>query len=183
VTDALDASAETPDALDEALSPEQVEAHQHRAHKVGHVVYGGIIAVTLIAAADDAADSIDLLRILVATGVVLWLAHSFAAAMGHAISRHQHLHPDSVRACMVENSALLLGFLIPLPAIAIGLFHSVDDARAADAAIVISLVALFGIGIVLGRQARMRWHAATVSALVYPLLGGAVIALEVAVAH
>jgi hypothetical protein len=156
---------------------------QHRAHRIAHVVYGAIIAVTLIAAADDAADSLDLLRILIATGAVLWLAHSFASAMGHAITRHQHLRPSSVGACMVENLALLIGFLIPLPAIAVGLLHSVDDARAADAAIIISLVALFIVGIALGREANMRWHAAVLTALTYPALGAVVLALEIAVAH
>ena len=172
-----------PDALERDLAPEHVEEHQHRAHQIAHVVYGGIIAVTLIAAADDSAGADSLLRILIATGIVLWLAHSFAGAIGHAVTRHQHLRPSSVRACMVDNFALLLGFLIPLPAIAVGLLDSVDDARAADAAILISLVALFGVGIALGREAKMRWHVAILTACIYPLLGAAVLALELAVAH
>jgi hypothetical protein len=173
----------SPDVRDEDLTHEQLDEHQHRAHQIAHVVYGGIIAVTIIAAADDAADAVDLLRILIATGIVLWLAHSFASAIGHAVTAHQHLRPSSVAACMVDNFALLLGFLIPLPAIAVGLLHSVDDARAADAAILISLVALFVVGIALGREANMRWHAAVLSALVYPVLGSLVLALELAVAH
>lgn len=168
---------------DDDLDAEHLEERQHRAHWIAHVVYGGVIAVTLVAAADDAADAADLIGLLVATGLVLWLAHSFAAAMGHAITRHQHLRPSSVTACMVDNLALLLGFLIPLPAIAIGLFDTVDDARAADAAIIVSLVVLFVVGIVLGREARMRWHAAILTAFVYPALGAAVIALELAVTH
>ena len=172
-----------PEALDGDLTVEEVGEHQHRAHQIAHVVYGGIIGVTLIAAADDAADAVDLLRILIATGIVLWLAHSFASSIGHAVTAHQHLGPSSVAACMVDNFALLIGFLIPLPAIAVGLLHSVDDARAADAAILISLVALFVVGVALGREANMRWHTAVATALVYPALGGAVLALELAVAH
>jgi len=165
------------------LAPEEVEERRHRAHHIAHVVYGAVIAVTLVAAADDAADSADLLRILIATGIVLWLAHAFATAIGHAVTRHQHLDPASIRASMVDNIALLLGFLIPMPAIAVGLLHAVDDARAADVAIIISLVALFVVGIALGREANMRCHVAVLTALVYPILGALVLALEIAVAH
>jgi hypothetical protein len=172
-----------PDPLDRDLAPEEVEEYQHRAHQIAHIVYGGIIAVTLIAAADDSAHALSLLRILIATGIVLWLAHSFAGAIGHAVTKHQHLRPSTVRACMVDNVSLLLGFLIPLPAIAVGLLEGVDDARAADAAIVVSLVALFGVGIALGREANMRWHGAILTALIYPALGAVVLALELAVAH
>jgi hypothetical protein len=172
-----------PDARDRNLAPAEVEEHQHRAHQIAHVVYGAIIAVTLVAAADDAADSADLLRILIATGFVLWLAHSFAGSIGQAVTRHQHLRPDSVRASMVDNFALLLGFLIPMPAIAVGLLGGVDDARAADVAIILSLVVLFIVGIALGREANMRWHVAALTALVYPILGALVLALEIAVAH
>jgi len=170
-----------PDADDR--TPGAAEEHRHRAHQIAHVVYGAVIAVTIVAAADDAADSADLLRILIATGIVLWLAHSFASAIGHAVTRHQHLRPESVRASMVDNLALLLGFLIPIPAIAVGLTHAVDDARAADASIIISLVALVVVGIALGREANMRWPVAVLTALVYPILGAAVLALELAVAH
>jgi hypothetical protein len=84
---------------------------------------------------------------------------------------------------MVDNFALLLGFLIPMPAIAVGLLGGVDDARAADVAIILSLVVLFIVGIALGREANMRWHVAALTALVYPILGALVLALEIAVAH
>jgi hypothetical protein len=174
--------AEAPTPVD-AEAEARAEEHRGRAHQVAHVIYGAVIAETLLVAADDSEGAGELFRTLIATGLVLWLAHAFAAAMGHAITTKQHLRPASVRACMVDQVALLLGFLVPLPAIALGIFDVLGDARAADVAIAMSLVMLLVVGTGLGRAAGMRWPAALLGGLIYPALGAVVIGLEVAVKH
>ncbi len=154
-----------------------------RARHVALAVYGALVATTLLVAADDGLDAGELFEALVTTGVVLWLAHAFAAAVGRAVADGRHLELPAVLDCMRDELGLLVGFLVPLPAIALGIFDLLGDARAADVAIGVLLGLLLVVGTVLGRLAGMGFLSAVLMGLAYPALGAAVILLEVAVKH
>jgi hypothetical protein len=154
----------------------------HAGH-VAHAVYGALVATTLIVAADDGLDAGELLESLVATGTALWLAHAFAMTVGRSVASGGHLELRAVVACLREESPLLLGFLLPIPAILLGFVDIVPDARAADYAIGVLLAALLIVGTMLGRSASMPWPKAVMVGTVYPALGAVVILLEIALGH
>jgi hypothetical protein len=154
----------------------------HASH-VAHEVYGALVATTLIVAADDGFDAGELLASLVATGIALWIAHGFATTVGRSVATGGHLELRSVGWCLRGESALLLGFLLAMPAIFLGYIDVVPDARAADYAIGVLLLALFVVGARLGRSASMPWLKALVVGAAYPALGAVVIIIEVVVGH
>lgn len=155
---------------------------RHAAH-VAHAVYGALVATVLLVAADDGLDAGELFWALVTSGVALWTAHAFAAAVGRAVAEGRHLDAGAIVDCLHDELALLIGFAVPLPAIALGVFDLLGDARAADVAIGVLLVALLVVGTMLGRAADMSWVRATAVGLVYPALGAVVVVLEIAVKH
>src|SRR6266540_4133958 len=179
------------------VRPGQGVGHHRRGRdrRHGRVPRGVLAAAAEGRAADDmtspggavaAADGLDageLFEALVTTGVVLWLAHAFAAAVGRAVADGRHLELPAVLDCMRDELGLLVGFLVPLPAIALGIFDLLGDARAADVAIGVLLGLLLVVGTVLGRLAGMGFLSAVLMGLAYPALGAAVILLEVAVKH
>jgi len=165
------------------LDAAELERREHNARHIGHILYGSLVATALLVASDDGLDGLEMVEAILATGLVLWIAHAFGNAVGRSLVHKRHVTLHEMRECLGDEAGLLVGFLLSIPAVLLGVLDVFPDARADDIAIGVLLGFLLVVGTLLGRSVEMSWPRAVMVGLVYPLLGALVILLELAVQH
>jgi hypothetical protein len=120
---------------------------------------------------------------VLATMVVFWLAHTWAAIAGERIHTGHMLARERVLALSREEWPMVEAGFGPVVALALGWTGVLGEEAAATAAIVIGVVQLFAWGFALGRRVYPRLLGAVLAAAANGVLGLLLVALEIAVSH
>jgi len=161
---------------------------EHHGHGPGTdfaaAIYGSIVATALIGALDAAhASSGDMLLSVLATMVVFWLAHTWAAISGERIHTGHGLARERIRALARAEWPMVEAGFGPLAGLALGWVGLLSDTTAARLAVGIGIVQLFAWGFVLGRRVYHTWLGASIAGLANGAAGLVLVALEIAVNH
>ena len=137
-----------------------------------------IITAVLVAEAAHITDPVEALLIVLGTGVVLLLAHTYVAVVAErTLIRHQLGSRERVDV-VLDNLPVLLGIAGPSVLFIAAWAGAIELDTAFRWAIALSLVALYGIGVLEGRRMGYSWPRSQLVGLSGALLGGAIILVE-----
>jgi hypothetical protein len=162
------------------------DPYPHRGHGRDYAaaIYGSIVATALIAALEEAhVSSRDVTLSVLATMVVFWVAHTWAAVAGERIHMRHRLSWHRVRVLATEEWPMVEAGFGPLAALGLGWVGLLDDGTAAKIAVAIGVVQLFAWGFVLGHRVYHNWSGAVLAGLGNGVLGLVLVLLEMAVLH
>ncbi len=163
----------------------EAEPTIHRAsERSAHAIYGLIIiTAALVADREHVDDALAALAMVWGAGLVLLLAHLYAA-IAAAVGQRGHLLSHAERHVLILDNAPLLAAII-VPSVLIGLAGlGVLDLRAAiDLSIVVAVVSLFALGALQARSSGASVRTQVALGTLGAAMGALVIALEVALAH
>lgn len=157
-------------------------AHERPGHDFGAAVYGSILVTTLVGAMfEQSAGARSLTLSLLASVLVLWLAHVWSAMIGERVEEGRmfdisHLSPIAAREWPLVEAGLLPGVLLALAWL--GLYPRNTGAVLALAVAVLQLV---GWGMLAGRRTEPRWGRALAVGLVDGVLGLLIVVAEISV--
>ena len=155
-----------------------VPVHQ-RAERLGHALYGLIIVTaTLVAEKGHVTEVIDALGLLLGTALVLLLAHTYSAAMAERAVEGHSLGSLGRRIVVEDNLPVLIAIVAPGLLFILAGMGAVSLDTAYTAAIVLSLAALFGLGLYEGRTAGTSWSESLLSGAAAGTIGLIVVAVE-----
>ena len=150
-----------------------------RAERLGHALYGLIIVTaTLVAEQGHVTEVVDALGLLLGTALVLLLAHIYTGTIAERAVEGHNLGSLGRRIVVEDNLPVLIAIFAPgLLFILAGLgVMSLDTAYTAS--IVLSLAALFGLGLYEGRSASMSWPQSLLGGAAAGTIGLIVVAVE-----
>lgn len=163
---------------------EQVEREEHEMERSSHAVYGLIIITSSLVAdravADDALTS---LLVLLGAGVVLILAHLYSAAVAEVGEKGRWLTHRERHVLIADNVPVLAAVVLPSLLVIAAAIGWLELAVALDIAIIVSVTALFVVGVY---QARRQGASTAVQAGLGTLggvIGIVVILMEVLLVH
>lgn len=155
-----------------------VPVHQ-RAERLGHALYGLIIVTaTLVAEKGHVTEVVDALGLLLATALVLLLAHTYSAAMAERAVEGHSLGSLGRRIVVEDNLPVLIAIVAPGLLFILAGLGAMSLSTAYTAAIYLSLAALFGLGLYEGRTASMSWPESILSGAAAGTIGLIVVAVE-----
>jgi hypothetical protein len=143
-------------------------------------IYGQILVTSMVGALSEDSD-IDAEYILVsvvATMVVFWLAHVYAAAMARGLETAQHVGWTEIRRLAAEEWPLVQATFPTAIVLALGAIGVISTETAVDLAIAVGVVALFAWGLAIGRASRSSWAAALLGAAISAAFGLVVVGLK-----
>lgn len=161
----------------EHSSPEVVRFRE--AERLSHALYG-LIIVTAALGAEKAhiTEVVDALGLLLATALVLLLAHTYSAVMAERTVEGRSLGSVGRRMVIADNIPVLAAVAVPAILFTLAGADVMTLQTAFTAAIVFSLAALFGVGLYEGRRASMGWIHSILSGAAAGAIGVIVIAVE-----
>ena len=149
------------------------------AERLSHALYG-LIIVTAALGAEKAhiTEAVDALGLLLATALVLLLAHTYSAVMAERAVAGASLGSVGRRMVIADNIPVLSAVVVPAILFTLAGADVMTLQTAYTTAIVFSLVALFGVGLYEGRRASMGWIHSTLSGTSAGAIGVIVVAIE-----
>ena len=149
------------------------------AERLSHALYG-LIIVTAALGAEKAhiTEVVDALGLLLATAIVLMLAHTYSSAMAERAIEGHSLGSIGRRMVIADNIPVLSAIVVPAILFALAGIDVMTLQTAYTLAIVFSLAALFGVGLYEGRRASMGWIHSTLSGTAAGAIGVIVIVAE-----
>jgi hypothetical protein len=152
---------------------------QRRAERLAHALYGLIIVTaTLVAERAHVTEVVDALGLLLGTGLVLLLAHTYSSVMAERAVEGHNLGSLGRRIVVEDNLPVLLAIAAPGLLFILAGLGVMSLNTAYTAAIVFSLAALFGLGLYEGRTASMSWSQSLISGAAAGAIGLVVVAFE-----
>jgi hypothetical protein len=150
-----------------------------RAERLSHALYGLIIVTaTLVAEQLHVTEVVDALGLLFGTAIVLLLAHTYSAVIAQRAIEGHSLGSLGRRIVVEDNLPVLLAIVVPALLFVLAGFGVMTLQTAYVAAIVFSLLALFGLGLYEGRTASLSWPHSLISGAAAGTIGLIVVALE-----
>lgn len=147
-------------------------------------VYGTIVVMATVAAGSAGqAHPWRLATIVVATVLVLWVAHVYSSAIGESIYAGRRLDRRELSAVAREESTIPLAAVLPVAALVLGAAGVLRESRAIWAALGIGLLTLGAQGARYAKVERLSPIATAVAVAVNLALGLVIVALEVALSH
>lgn len=145
----------------------------------GHAVYGAIIITAELVIERDHADGAgEVIVVLLATGVVLLLAHSYASALALRSDGRPHKLGE-LALVPVEEAPVLTSLIIPLAAFVLAALDVLSLQTAFRVSIWSTVAFLFVIGLVESRRIGRSKLSSVFIGLVGAFIGVLVILLEV----
>lgn len=132
----------------------------------------------LVAEAEHALEPLEALLIVVGTGVVLFLAHTYVAVVSERMLTQRRLGPSERREVLLDNVPVVIAVVGPSLLFITAELGAIDVERAFQWAIAFSLVVLYGIGLLEWRRIGYTWPTSMLLALGGTLIGGVIIAIE-----
>jgi hypothetical protein len=161
----------------ENSSPEVVRFRE--AERLSHALYGLIIVTAALGAEKvHIAEASEALALLLATAIVLMLAHTYSSAMADRAIEGHSLGSVGRRMVIADNIPVLSAIVVPAILFTLAGADVLTLQTAYTAAIVFSLAALFGVGLYEGRRASMGWIHSLLSGAAAGAIGVIVIAIE-----
>jgi hypothetical protein len=149
------------------------------AERLSHALYG-LIIVTAALGAERAhiVEASEALALLLATALVLLLAHTYSAVMAERAIEGHSLGSVGRRMVIADNIPVLAAVVVPTVLFTLAGANVMKLQTAYTTAIAFSLAALFGVGLYEGRRASMGWVHSTLSGAAAGAIGVIVIAIE-----
>ncbi|MET8148517.1 hypothetical protein ACIBSW_37760 [Actinoplanes sp. NPDC049668] len=149
-------------------------------------IYGSMLAASVVVGGGIGQSygptPVRLAVLLVATGVVFWLAHAFARLVGDRIHRTTISGAEIIRVARLEWPLLQATFPPAAAAVVVGLLGESDRA-AGWAALLVAIAGQVGWGMVAARQAGASRSLILLTAVVNLLLGSVIIVLKASLQH
>ena len=121
--------------------------------------------------------------LILATTVVLWLAHVYAHALGESVARDRRLTIAELRHVARHEGAIVEAALIPCAALFLGICGLISTRSATWVALAAGLAVLAVQGFMFARVERMGWRGTLLIVGVNLTLGVTLIALKLLVTH
>jgi hypothetical protein len=121
--------------------------------------------------------------LVLATTVVLWLAHVYAHALGESVARDRRLTVSELRHVARHEGAIVEAALIPCAALFLGALGLISTRFATWLALAAGLAVLAVEGFVFARVERMGWRGTLAIVSVNLALGVTLIGLKLIVTH
>jgi hypothetical protein len=141
-------------------------------------IYGTILATAVIAGTARHRPPGRVLALTVATLLVFWLAHVYAAALSHHLLRATRLRWATIATAMAEEWPMVAGPAPSLLLLLLGALGLLGDEAAVNLALWAALAQLVGWGVTYARRQGWSWLAAVVAGTVNGTFGAAIIALK-----
>lgn len=140
-------------------------------------IYGTIVATAVIAGAARHRPPGPVLALTLATLVVFWLAHVYAAALSHQLRGATRLHWATLTGAMAEEQPMLAAPAPSLLLLLLGALGVLGDQPAENLAVWAGVAQLVGWGAAYARLQGWRWHVALVAGAINGMLGAVIIVL------
>jgi hypothetical protein len=153
--------------------------------RLGGFVYGTIVVLAVVVAGAKAYpnDPGHVAALVVITTVVFWLAHVYAHALAHSVSRDEHLSLAQLRRLGRREASIVEAGVPPVVALILGSLGAFSPRTSVWIAIGLGLVVLVAEGIVFARAERLG-PAGTLAVVAGNLaLGLVLVAMKATVAH
>jgi hypothetical protein len=153
--------------------------------RIAGSVYGTIVVLAVLA---DEADAFEhhlwkLEAIVLASVLILWIAHTYAHGLGESLRLGRRLTGNELRAIISRELAIPLASVLPVAAIAIGALRDVGDVAAVWVAISIGVVTLTIQGVRFAKLERLSFPGTLAAVAVNLSLVLMIVALKVLVSH
>jgi hypothetical protein len=148
-------------------------------------VYGSLLAASVVAGTGPGQQPphpVELIALLLATGVVFWLAHVYAHLAAEQSNRAFPSLPH-IRAAARREWPLVQAAVPPAAAAAIGALAGLSDSAAAWLALAVAVGSQLGWALYVAATAGSSWPRLIAAGVVNLLLGGAIIVLKAALSH
>jgi hypothetical protein len=151
----------------------------HQTERFAHAMYGLIIiTAVLVAEVEHVPDPIDALVIVLGTGVVLLLAHTYVAVVAERTLLKHRLESDERVQVFTDNLPVMIAVIGPSVLFVAAEAGAIDIETAFRWAIGFTLVALYAIGVFEGRRIGYSWIRSLVVGLGGALIGAVIIGIE-----
>ncbi len=129
-----------------------------RGPSVARALYGLIVAMSVLVvwSADSDPDGTEVLETLVATSVIFWIAHTYAAVAEATIARHRRLDRDELKDVIAHEWPLVEVVILPSIVVALGVAGAFDIRTAINIALYVCVAefAVTGVATVWATGAR-----------------------------
>jgi hypothetical protein len=163
-----------------------VEAPRAAAANYSGAIYGSLLAASVVVGASAGGDynlgPLRLAALLVATGLVFWLAHAYARLVGDRI-HHAELNRRELIAVARHEWPLLQASLVPAAAAVVVALVGASNVAAAWAALTAAIVAQVGWATAASVRAGANGPLVVLTALVNLALGLIIVILKAALQH
>ncbi len=151
---------------------------------IAGTVYGTIVVMATIAAGGKGGvDAWRLAVFVVATVVVLWIAHVYSHALAESIGRGRRLDRPELADIARREIAIVLAAVPPLAVLILGAAGVIRESRAIWLALVICLLALGVQGLRYARAERLGRLGTFIAVGVNLALGLVIVGLKALLAH
>lgn len=151
---------------------------------IAGTVYGTIIVMATVAAGGKGdVDAWALAVLVVATVIVLWVAHVYAHGLAESIDRGHRLDRDELTSVARREVAIVLAAVAPVTALVLGAAEVIRESRAVWLALILCLLALAVQGLRYARVERLGLLGTCVAVGVNLALGLVIVALKALLAH
>lgn len=153
--------------------------------RIAGSVYGTIVVLAVLA--DGAAayehELWKLDALLLASVLVLWVAHTYAHGLGESLRLDRRLTRPELVAILNRELAIPLAALLPLAAITVGALRAINDSGAVWVAFGIGVVTLTVQGVRFARLERLRLGGTAVVVAANLSLVAVIVVVKVLVSH
>jgi hypothetical protein len=153
--------------------------------RIAGSVYGTIVVLAVIADGASAYEH-DLWKLdalVLASVLILWIAHAYAHGLGESLRLGRRLTRDELSAIISRELAIPLAAVLPLVAISLGALRAVEDSTAVWIAVAIGGATLVVQGVRFARLERLGLAGTVVSVAINLCLVLMIVALKVVVSH
>ena len=149
-------------------------------------IYGSVLAASVVAGTspgEDFATPAELATLLVATGLVFWLAHVYAQLFGGAAQGPDRLAWRNIRHVGVEEWPIAAAAAPPALAAFAGVLFGLSDVGTSWLCLAVSLAGLTAWAVAAAAAAGIGGHLIFLSGLISLSFGAVIIVLKVSLAH
>lgn len=151
----------------------------HRTERFAHAMYGLIIiTAVLVAEAEHVTDAVDALLIVLGTGLVLLLAHTYVAVVAERTLLKHRLESNKRIEVLIDNVPVLIAVLAPSLLFIAAEAGAIEIETAFTWAIAFTVVALYAIGVLEGRRIGYSWARSLLVGLGGAFIGAVIIMVE-----
>ncbi|MEU1400875.1 hypothetical protein ABZ471_00655 [Streptomyces sp. NPDC005728] len=170
-------------------STEAGTARERRAERRAHAdytgaVYGSMLAASVVIGAGALGEfpRVQLVVLLLLTGLVFWIGHVHAQLFGARLAQRSLDAPTVLRVCR-EEWPIVKAAVPPALAVAVSPLLGLDVAGTVWLAVAVAVAGQVGWSAAGARQAGASWRLVTVSAAINLLLGLVIISFKLALTH
>ena len=166
-----------------STSPARTSPRRRRQGKPAGAIYGQIVATSTLAVLDHDASlgAVAVLLSVVATMLVLWIAHVYSEVLAERVHRARRLSWQEVATAMAQDWPLVQAAAPAVVAMGLAALGLWSRDTGVLVGLALGVLSLFVWGVVIGRRSRSSWPYTLVVATVSGALGAVIIVLELVI--